>query len=238
MQKERKPAALLWDLDGTIVDSEQYWVRAGHEIVSQYGVALSAEAKQGLIGKSLWESARVLREHGVTLPAADIVQGKANRVVELYQTAGVIWRPGARELLLAAREAGIPNVLVTMALRNVAEAVAAELPEGTFAAIFGGDDFPPGGGKPLPAPYLAGAAAVSADPGDCVVFEDSDTGLAAATSAGCVTIGVEHLLDLSGYQSHLVLDTLADVDIETVSTYFTKLRHLPPTRGGHSLSEV
>lgn len=104
------------------------------------------------------------------------------------------WRPGARELLIEAREAGVPCVLVTMSWRRFADAVLAEAPDDVFVGAITGDEVSVG--KPAPDPYLAAAALLGLDPADCVAIEDSPTGVASALAAGCRTVAVPHVVDV------------------------------------------
>jgi HAD superfamily hydrolase (TIGR01509 family) len=119
------------------------------------------------------------------------------------------WRPGARELLAECRHAGIPCALVTMSWRPLADAVIASAPTGSFAASITGDEVT--NGKPGPEPYAAAAAALGVDPRRCVAIEDSPTGVASATAAGCATLGVPHVVPLAPAAGLAIVGSLADV---------------------------
>ena len=118
------------------------------------------------------------------------------------------WRPGARELLIEARDAGIPCVLVTMSWRRFADAVLREAPAGVFVGSVTGDEV--ARGKPAPDPYLAAAALVGVDPWNCLAIEDSPTGVASALAAGCRTIAVPHVVSVPPRAGLVILDSLAD----------------------------
>jgi HAD superfamily hydrolase (TIGR01509 family) len=202
---------VLWDLDGTLVDSEQYWMAEEFALVAAYGGQWSQQHAHAIVGQDLLVSAAYLRAHGgVDLPEEQIVQtlldGVARRVRE-----HIPWRPGAHELLAALGDAGIPCALVTMSYRRLAEAVAAALPPGTFATLVTGDEV--GNGKPHPEPYLEAAARLGVAPADCVAIEDSPTGVASAEAAGVPVIAVQHLVPIPRGPRRRVVSTLAGLTV-------------------------
>lgn len=188
------PAALLIDMDGTIVDSEPYWISTEHELVESFGGTWGHEDAHSIVGFDLLDAAVQLRDRGgVRLDPTDIVERLLDGVIAKCR-ADLPWRPGARELLIEAREAGVPCVLVTMSWRRFADAVIAEAPADVFAGSITGDEVEVG--KPAPGPYLAAAALVAVDPSECVAIEDSPTGVAAALAAGCRTVAVPHVVEV------------------------------------------
>ncbi|CAN5172053.1 HAD family hydrolase [soil metagenome] len=207
------PAGVLWDMDGTIVDTEPYWFAAQTDLVAAFGGTWTFEDGLTLVGSGLWHSAAVLQDRGVEMDSDAIVELLSDRVLERVNER-VPWRPGARQLLSELRSAGIPTALVTMSIRRMAEHIASVIPFDAFDAVIAGDDG--GHAKPHPEPYLRGAAALGVEIGDCVAFEDSSTGLAAAVASGAVSIGVplhNPLAEGLGYEIWPTLEgrTLADV---------------------------
>lgn len=188
------PTALLFDMDGTIVDSEPYWIATEHELVESYGGTWSAADAHSIVGFDLLDAARELRGRGgVPMEPPQIVEHLLDGVIAKCQ-ARLPWRPGARELLIEARDAGVPCVLVTMSWRRLADAVLSEAPKGVFVGSITGDEVE--SGKPAPDPYLAAAKLIGVEPGQCVAIEDSPTGVASALAAGCRTIAVPHVVDV------------------------------------------
>ena len=186
------PAAVFWDMDGTLVDTEPYWIAAEHAIVEEAGGVWSDEYAHQLVGNDLMVSAVFIRDNSpVELEPVEIIEELLRRVV-LQVREHVPWRPGAVELLDALKAAGVPNALVTMSWRSLADSVVDALPEGTFAAVITGDEVEHG--KPHPEPYLAAARALGVEVGDCVAIEDSPTGVRSAVAAGVPTIAVPHVV--------------------------------------------
>ncbi|WP_309064194.1 HAD family hydrolase [Microbacterium sp.] len=201
-----KPSAVLWDMDGTLVDTEPYWMAAETELVESFGGRWThAEAMQ-LVGNGLMDSAIVLQSAGVDMAPEAIVQTLTDRVAEALRTRGVPFRPGARALLADLRANGIPTALVTMSLRRMALEVVNLIDFEAFDLVIAGDDvtLP----KPHPEPYLTAAELLGIDIADAVVIEDSPTGVAAGRSSGAVTLGVPHIVSLDEAGAHELWPTL------------------------------
>ncbi|MFE5671600.1 HAD family hydrolase [Agromyces sp. NPDC056523] len=211
---KRLPAAVLWDMDGTLVDTEPYWMRAETELIREFGGSWTEEDALQLVGAGLWDAAAVFQREGVDLPADEIVARLTERVREQLAQHGVPWQPGAQELLKSVRDAGIPTALVTMSIRSMAEDIVGAIPFTAFDELVTGDEV--AAPKPHPEPYLTAAGRLGVDIADCVAIEDSPTGLAAAMSAGAVSIGVPHMLSLDEAPSHVVWPTLDGRSLDDV----------------------
>lgn len=202
----RLPAAVLWDMDGTLVDTEPYWIRAEAELVRSYGGVWTEEDGLQLVGSGLWDSAAVFQRAGVELSADEIVHHLTGRVREQIVAEGAPWRPGARELLREIREAGVPTGLVTMSLRAMAEDIVAATGFEAFDVLVAGDmvDHP----KPHPEPYLRAAERLGVDITACIALEDSPPGVASAAASGAFALGIPHIASLDGSDAHLLWPTL------------------------------
>jgi HAD superfamily hydrolase (TIGR01509 family) len=204
-------AAVLWDMDGTLVDTEPFWIRAETAMVAARGREWTQADAHALVGLDLLESAAYLqRVGGVEMDAVAIVETLMDRVIELIADDPP-WQPGARELLASLGAEGVPCVLVTMSWRRLAGAIVDLLPPGTFAATVVGDEVPRG--KPHPDPYLTAARLFGADPAACVAIEDSPTGAASARAAGCAVLGVPHVVDVPADAVDTLVPSLTAVDV-------------------------
>lgn len=186
------PAAVLWDMDGTLVDTEPYWMAEERALVEAHAGVWTDEHAKKLVGNDLMVSAEYILAHSpIELTPVEIVHellaGVVARVAE-----HVPWRPGARELLAACVAQGVPCALVTMSWESLATAVLGNLPKGSFAAVVTGDVV--SHGKPHPEPYLAAARLLGVELGACIAIEDSPPGVASAVAAGIPTIAVPHYL--------------------------------------------
>ena len=146
------PAAILWDLDGTLVDTEPLWIAAETALVHSHGGVWTHEDALTLVGNSLDESAEILISRGVNLTPEQLIATLIEQVNGEVERLGPQWRPGARELVSEAAERGIPQAIVTMSYRVQAETVAAALPLGAITTIVAGDMVTVG--KPDPEAYL------------------------------------------------------------------------------------
>lgn len=198
------PAAVLFDMDGTLVDTEPYWMRAETELVESWGGTWTHEDALTLVGNALEVSALVLKSRGVALEVDEIIGTLTDRVMEQLRDA-VPWRPGAQELLASVRGAGVPTALVTMSWRRMALAIA-EATGADFDVVIAGDEVEKG--KPDPEAYLRAADALGVDIVDCVAIEDSEVGVAAAAASGASTIAVPSHVTLPESSAYALWPTL------------------------------
>lgn len=184
-------AAVLWDLDGTLVDTEPLWMTAEHDLAEAHGAAWTQEDGLALVGNSLIESGRYIKRRlGSDLAPEDIVD---ILVAHLADDLGrhVPWRPGAQELVAALADEGVRQALVTMSYEPIAHPVVAAMP---FDAVVTGDRVKHG--KPHPEPYLRAAEMLGVDASDCLAVEDSGTGATSANAAGCHVLVVPHFVNV------------------------------------------
>ena len=205
----RQPAAVLWDMDGTLVDTEPYWIATEFEMAQRYGGTWSEEHALRLVGNDLLESGRYIREHmGIDRTPEEIVEELLDGVVARVRES-VPWRPGAVELLAELIDLGVPCALVTMSYDRFVAPILAQLPEGAFGVVVTGDRV--SRGKPHPEPYLTAAAALGVRPGDCVAIEDSNPGATSAESAGCTVLVVPHHVPVDDGPRRVFRTSLAGV---------------------------
>ncbi|MEJ3404108.1 HAD family phosphatase [Rathayibacter sp. YIM 133350] len=212
------PAAVLWDMDGTLVDTEPYWMSAEIELVTSFGGGWTHADCLRVVGLGLWESAKVFQQAGVALDADTIVYRLTASVQEQLDAEGIPWRPGARELLAQLRERGTKTALVTMSVRSMAEQIAGLVGFPAFDVIVTGDSV--ANAKPHPEPYLTAARLLGVDAADCVAIEDSVPGLASAVASGAVTIGVPHQVPLAESDAYTLFSSLSDVSAADIDALF------------------
>jgi HAD superfamily hydrolase (TIGR01509 family) len=200
-------AAVLWDMDGTLVDTEPYWIQAEFDIAEKFGGSWSREHAMNLVGHDLLDSGRYIREHmGIDLEPAVIVEEMLDRVIEHIERE-VPWRPGAVELLVDLGRSGVPCALVTMSYQRFVAPILAALPERTFASVVTGDAVSQG--KPHPEPYLKAARNLGVPPADCLAIEDSNTGARSAEAAGCTVLVVPNHVPVLPGERRIFRDSLA-----------------------------
>ncbi len=209
--------AVLFDMDGTLVETEQHWGTALFALARRLGGELSDAAREATVGTTMRASVQVLYADLGLDRDEDQLQADAGWVMDAVAellAADVPWRPGARELLTELRAAAVPTALVTTTPRRLADLVIAQLERAfpdvpPFDLTVCGDEVP--ARKPDPAPYLRAAAALGVDPADCVVVEDSAAGVTAGLAAGAAVLGVPSLQPLVPAPGLVLRDTLAGV---------------------------
>jgi HAD superfamily hydrolase (TIGR01509 family) len=185
------PAAVLWDMDGTLVDSEKVWTVSLADTASRLGGELSTEAREAMVGSNMARSLTLmfddlgLERHPERMAQAG--QWLTERTGELF-AAGLEWRPGAPDALRMVRAAGWPTALVTNTLRSLTEKALDSIGREHFSVTVCGDEVPRG--KPDPDPYLRAAELLGVAPEACLAVEDSPTGSTAAERAGCAVLVV------------------------------------------------
>ncbi len=218
--------AVMWDMDGTLVDTEPYWIRAEYELVEAYDGTWSDDLAHHLVGNALLVSAQFIIDHSpVDLSPDEVVHRLIGRVVEQV-SAHVPWRPGAKALLDDLAAHAVPCALVTMSWSPLTRAVLAELPEGTFRSVISGDDVIHG--KPHPEPYLRAAAALGVDPARCVALEDSETGVRSAVAAGYPTLAIPHTVPIPLVPGSLRVATLTGLDTNGLADLAARVRPSGP----------
>ncbi|PVZ03685.1 HAD family hydrolase [Actinomycetospora cinnamomea] len=185
-------AAVLWDMDGTLVDTEGLWSVTMAELAAHHGGELSAATREELTGSSLHRTVRAVRaEVGLDPGDADGVAADGrwliDRTAEVF-SRGVPWRPGAYEALTAVRESGLPTALVTSTYRELTDVALDTIGREFFDLTVCGDEVP--ATKPDPAPYRRAAELLGVDPRACVAVEDSPTGTRSAVAAGATVLVV------------------------------------------------
>jgi HAD superfamily hydrolase (TIGR01509 family) len=215
-----RPDAVLWDMDGTLVDTEPYWIESEFELVEKHGGTWSTEHALNLVGNDLLDSGRYIREHGgIDLEPAEIVEELLDRVVRRVEQQ-VPWQPGAVELLADLRGNGVRCALVTMSYRRFVEPILAALPEDTFEVVVTGDAVTRG--KPHPEPYQKAAAVLGVPPGRTLAIEDSNTGARSAEAAGCTVLVVPNHVPVLPGARRVFRDSLDQMTFSSLSGLFAR----------------
>ena len=217
------PAALLFDMDGLLVDTEGTWYVVESELMAELGGPWDEEHQLALFGGPLERSARYML--GLVdrpdLTEAWVAQALVDGMVRHLGGGPVAWRPGAHDLLAAAGEAGVPCALVSSSLRRVVDAVLDAVGRHHFAATVSGDDVQRT--KPHPDPYLLAADLLGVPASSCVALEDSRIGATSARAAGCRTVVVPSLVPVEDEMADLVVGSLAELDLTALGRLTTAL---------------
>ncbi|MCC3765233.1 HAD family phosphatase [Glycomyces sp. TRM65418] len=211
------PQAVLFDMDGTLVDSERVWDTGIEELARLLGGTLDPAVRARMVGTNEDDSVTMLLESlGRPLTEApERVMWLRRRMKQLF-AEGVDWKPGAQELLLEARAAGVPTALVTSTPRELAEIIIGRMGPDRFDITVCGDEVDQR--KPDPEPYRTAAEKLGVDIERCVALEDSVSGVGSALAAGAVTLAIPSEVELPADLEVLRLDTLDGVDLAYLRT--------------------
>jgi HAD superfamily hydrolase (TIGR01509 family) len=196
-------------MDGLLIDSEPLWLEAETAIMARLGASWSEEDQAQLLGGSLERSVRYLLSKATRAAAPELIgEWLMSDIIDRVRRDGVPVQPGARELLAAVRQAGLPHALVTSSERGFMDAVLASTGM-RFDVLVCAEDVT--ATKPDPEPYLLAAKLVDVDPGDCFALEDSPNGVASAEAAGCRVFAVPSLVPIPPAPDRTVARSLLDL---------------------------
>jgi HAD superfamily hydrolase (TIGR01509 family) len=208
------PDAVLWDMDGTLVDTEPYWIASEFEVVEKYGGTWSRELALQVVGFDLLDAGRFIHQHaGIDVEPSVIVEELLDRVVRRVEEE-VPFRPGAVELLADLNAHGVRCALVTMSYRRFVQPVLAGLPQEAFEVVVTGDAVTQG--KPHPEPYLKAAAILGVDPARTLAIEDSNTGTRSAEAAGCTVVVVPNHVPVLEGERRVFVDSLTELSARSL----------------------
>lgn len=212
-------AAVLWDMDGTLVDSEKLWDVALYEAVETLGGTLTVQQRLGLVGSNMDDTAAFLLEvsgKAVTPESvAEMGEWIRRRTANLFDDA-LPWCPGAQETLELLRAEGVPMALVTSTERSLTELALKTIGRGYFAATVCGDEVD-GLNKPHPRPYLLAAELLGVRASRCVAIEDSPPGTASAAAAGCGVLVILNDVEVEPGERRTFRSSLVGLDVPALA---------------------
>jgi HAD superfamily hydrolase (TIGR01509 family) len=207
MSTARTPS-VIFDLDGTLVDSEPNYFEAGRRVLAAHGVlGFDWDEHKGFIGIGTRETLEVLRaRYAIDAPVDELLAAKNRAYLELASTSTVVF-PQMREFVERLSAAGVPMAVASGSSRAAIEAVLAGTGLADHIAVTVSAE-EVGRGKPEPDVFLEAARRLGAAPHDCVVLEDAPPGAAAARAAGMRCIAVPYVEETAGDAAFLAADLL------------------------------
>jgi HAD superfamily hydrolase (TIGR01509 family) len=215
----RIPEAVLFDLDGTLLESEHLWLQAEQLTMATWDIAWSANDQKACLGGPLERVVAYMNERipeglrGLRPTPSEISQILITNIVHLFATTAVHWRPGAREIAQETHLLGIPTAIVTASWRVLLDAVEVNMSQevGQFTVSIAGDEVLLS--KPDPFPYQEASRRLNVDVHACLAIEDSPTGVESAVAAGARTIAVQHITPITT-PGAVVINSLSGRNLE------------------------
>jgi HAD superfamily hydrolase (TIGR01509 family) len=217
--------AVLFDMDGTLVDSEKLWDIAIRQLYARFGGVLTPQVRQSTVGGSAEGVMRIVYADLGMDPDPDHMAATADWLHEITGelfAAGLPWCDGARELLEDLAAADVPMALVTNTRRALTERALDSIGRHYFTASVCGDEVPRG--KPAPYPYLQAAELLGVQPGHCLAVEDSVSGAASAEDAGCPVLVVPNDVEVPTGARRRHVTSLAGLDVGVLQRIYAELR--------------
>ena len=190
--KDSSMQAVLFDMDGTLINSEPYWLIAETELMSRFGHAWSDFDQAYCIGGPLPKVGAYMSQLAGGAADPHFFEKELVRLVAEQFSQGLEFMPGAEELVHDLLAAQIPMALVSASPRLLVDSAIALLPPGTFISSISNQDVRVS--KPDPESYLLAASHLGVDITRCLVLEDSKTGIDAGLASGAVVIGIPHII--------------------------------------------
>ena len=217
--------AVLFDMDGTLVDSEKLWDVAMHQLYAKFGAVLTPQVREATVGGSAQSVIRIVYDDLGLHPEPQEMAATADWLHEITGElfdSGLPWCEGARDLLDALSTADVPMALVTNTRRALTERALRTIGRDYFAASVCGDEV--AHGKPHPDPYRRAAELLGLDPAQCLAIEDSVTGAASAEGAGCPVLVVPNDVVVPGSPGRRHVDSLAGLGVAGLRAIFADLQ--------------
>ena len=214
-------SAILFDMDGTLIDSEPLWLKAEIEVMAEVGCHWDEQDQINCLGGPAERTERYMQERSQNIKPYGYFINRLHEVMRARITNELDLIPNALSLLKECKDARIKTALVTASSRDLMTIVLKRFPLGTFDVVVSGDDVEKS--KPDPAPYLLAAKQLSVDILKCLVLEDSLTGVQSGLSSGAKVIGIPHLVQMSEHPNLRVISSLDEITLSDILGWYPYL---------------
>ena len=214
-------SAILFDMDGTLIDSEPLWLKTEIEVMAEVGCHWDEQDQINCLGGPAERTERYMQERSQNIKPYGYFINRLHEVMRTKINNELDLVPNALSLLKECKDAGIKTALVTASSRDLMTIVLKRFPPGTFDVVVSGDDVEKS--KPDPAPYLLAAKQLSVDILKCLVLEDSLTGVQSGLSSGAKVIGIPHLVQMSEHPNLRVISSLDEITLSDILGWYPYL---------------
>ncbi|MGB7982385.1 MAG: HAD family phosphatase [Candidatus Nanopelagicales bacterium] len=208
-------SAVLFDMDGLLVNTEPLWLQAEHATLAALGGTWGQADQHAVVGASMAHAtAYMARVSGTDRSTDEIAEVLVDTMLGLLAQVRVPIQPGAAPLLTEVAGSGVPYALVSASVRRIIDVVLNQLAEAGlpgFSVQVAGDEVPRS--KPDPLPYLHAADLLGVDITQAVVLEDSANGVRAGWSAGATVLAVPHVVPIQARDRVVVRESLVGLTL-------------------------
>ena len=209
---------VLFDMDGTLTDSERLWTISLQEVAASHGGVIPPQTRSRMTGQDMWTTIDMLHEElGITDDPA-VTASALTAATRAVFARGLPWMPGAQELLYAVRAAGLRTALVTATHRPLVEIALRTLGADNFDAVVTGDEVV--NNKPDPEPYLRALELLDLPVSQCLAIEDSPAGSTSAAGAGLLVVVVPSETPVPPSDRLVFAESLVGMDVASLRSIF------------------
>lgn len=211
--------AVFFDMDGTLVDTEPYWLESETELMARYGYSWTADDQRHCLGGPLPRVGRYM--HALAgAKDADFFERELITLVISKFSRSLNFMPGALELLEEVQSQKIPVGLVSASPRVLVDATLAAFEPGIFAVSISSNDVT--NSKPDPESYLTAASRLDVDISQSLILEDSLTGISSAQASGAWVLAIPHIVTVENHPRTRIVGSLVDYSLAKIASLFTE----------------
>jgi HAD superfamily hydrolase (TIGR01509 family) len=211
-------SAILFDMDGTLIDSEPLWLEAEIEIMKELGCNWDQQDHINCLGGPIDKTENYMQDRSNNIKPFGYFTKKLDDVMEQKLSTKLDLIPNALEIINECKRFELKIALVTASSGRLMRAVLKRFPVGIFDTVVSYDDVERS--KPDPEPYLLAAKTLGVDITNCVVLEDSLTGVQSGLSAGAQVIGIPHLVKMPSNPNLRVVESLSEINMDRLITWY------------------
>jgi HAD superfamily hydrolase (TIGR01509 family) len=211
-------SAVLFDMDGTFVDTEPMWLVSETELMARYNYEWTSKDQAHCLGGPLDRVGRYMFDLAGGVQSPEYFTDTLISLTQSHLKDGAAFMEGAQELMALFEEMGLPMALVSASPRVLVDAVLENLETHHFAISISSDDVEKV--KPNPEGYLAAAQHLGVAIEECLILEDSKTGVAAASASGGLVIAIPHLVPILEGERVRIASSLSDLSLQKLQELY------------------
>ena len=211
-------SAILFDMDGTIIDSEPLWLQAEIQVMAELGCHWDEQDQINCLGGPMERTEKYMQDRSGNVKPYGYFGQRLNEVMKLKFVKDLELIPNALELITKSKEAGLKTALVTASGRELMTSALTRFPENSFDIAISRDDV--ANSKPHPEPYLMAAERLKVRIDECLVLEDSMTGVRAGLDSGAQVVAISHIISIASEKNLRVISNLSEITFKQLVEWY------------------
>lgn len=211
-------SAILFDMDGTIIDSEPLWLQAEIQVMAELGCHWDEQDQINCLGGPMERTEKYMQDKSGNVKPYGYFGQRLNEVMNLKFVKDLELIPNALELIIKSKESGLKTALVTASGRELMNSALTRFPENSFNVAISRDDV--ANSKPHPEPYLMAAERLKVKINECLVLEDSMTGVRAGLDSGAQVVAISHIIPIANEKNLRVIPNLSEITFKQLVEWY------------------